>query len=499
MGHIAIASLFLAILCIVTYRRRFAKLPQTPPGPPAKPLIGNIFQVPLAAGAWKDFTRYKEQYGDLVFLHGLGTNVLVLNSMKAINDLFDKRGNIYSHRPIFTVVGELMKLNQSLALIPYGKEWREHRKLANVALSATAVKRYHVVQENLAALLNKDLLDKPDDFFNHVRLTAARIVMIVTYGFSVSDADDKYITHAEQTMELVTKATVPGAFICDFLPFLKYLPSWVPFQRYAVKGKDMIESLVTRPFEHVKREMAKGTAPPSLAQDLLSNDKHEESFEHRVKWVTGTMYGAGGETTYATVLTFIMAMALHPDKQRLAQAEIDRVVGTERMPTISDVPHLPYVNAVIKETMRWHPAFPLGVARRSGNDDIYEGYLIPKDTIVMANIWAITLEPNEKYTPQAFIPERFLDPSVSVVDPAMYTFGFGRRFCPGRWLGENTVFTMISTILASFDISPAPEGGLTPEFGLDLISYPKPFKCRILPRSAAKAELIRRRAAQCNI
>ena len=101
-----------------------------PPGPPAKPLVGNILDV-SPQGAWTKFTEYKAVYGlsclvqylahgpmltsssgDLVFFHGLGNNILVLNSMKAINDLLEKRGSIYSDRPSFTVVGDLMGLGQ---------------------------------------------------------------------------------------------------------------------------------------------------------------------------------------------------------------------------------------------------------------------------------------------------------------------------------------------------------------------------------------------------
>lgn len=55
-----------------------------------------------------------------------------------------------------------------------------------------------------------------------------------------------------------------------------------------------------------------------------------------------------------------MAMALHPETLQKAQAELDRVVGTERMPRIDDRAGLPYVDAVIRETLRWHPAVPLG-------------------------------------------------------------------------------------------------------------------------------------------
>ncbi|KAK7461271.1 hypothetical protein VKT23_008447 [Stygiomarasmius scandens] len=398
-----------------------------PPGPPAKPILGNILDVPVK-GQWEKFTQYREQYGDLVYLHGLGNKVLVLNTIKAINDLLDRRGHIYSHRPVFTVVGELMALGQSMPLLPYGKEWREHRKLAHVALSPTAVKKYHIVQEDLAALMMKDFLNEPQDFFSHVRLTAGRIILSVTYGISPETADDKYITHAEETMDVIGKSTVPGAFLADLLPFLKHLPSWVPFQKEAATGKEMIERLVTLPFEHVKKEMASGSAPESLTQDLLSLEKRNQSeYDKRVKWTTGAMYGAGGETTYSTVLVFMMAMALHPEIQSKAQAEIDRVVGTSRMPTVNNKENLKYVDAVIKEVMRWHPVLPLSIARRTAEADVYEGYFIPEGTIVIPNVWAVSLEPNSKYPPDQFIPGRFLDDTQSIIEPSTWAFGFGRR------------------------------------------------------------------------
>lgn len=101
-------------------------------------------------------------------------------------------------------------------------------------------------------------------------------------------------------------------------------------------------------------------------------------------------------------------MALHPEKQKAAQTEIDRVIGEDRLPIIEDREKLPYVNAVIKEVMRWHPALPLsecfcppltfdlvyplyalGIAQMSLRDDVYEGYLIPKGTIVLPNVWFV--------------------------------------------------------------------------------------------------------------
>ncbi|CCM05003.1 uncharacterized protein FIBRA_07202 [Fibroporia radiculosa] len=505
----------LVLAFVVFYTRREKR--QYPPGPPSKPIIGNIFEV-SPREAWLKFIDYKRQYGDILFFHGLGNSVLVLSSMKSIHDLLEKRGRKYSDRPTFTVVGELMGLDQSMALLPYGDEWRAHRKLAHAGLGPVAIKRYHSIQEDLAALLCQRLLSKPEDFFSHVRLYVCPTVYdlhmdyqwrkpIMKYTIHnkmsrlpLNKTSNQYITLAEETMSIITQATVPGAFICDLMPSLKYLPSWVPFQREASKGREMIESLASKPFEHVKREMASGQAPPSLTQTLLSSEVEDvPNFEHRVKWTAGVMYGAGGESTYATVLTFILAMALHPEKQSLAQAELDEVIGAECFPRIQHRDSLPYVNALVKETMRWHPVVPLGIARQSSEEDFYEGYHIPKGTIVMTNVWALALEENEEHDPKSFIPERFLKSAAkTTVDPSTYMFGFAKRVCPGKALAENSVFILISGILSMFNIEKDPQETLKPEFTPGLVSYPTPFKCQIVPRSSAHANVITSRAAQCS-
>ncbi|KAL0959325.1 hypothetical protein HGRIS_014586 [Hohenbuehelia grisea] len=193
----------------------------------------------------------------------------------------------------------------------------------------------------------------------------------------------------------------------------------------------------------------------------------------------------------------MMAMALHPDKQRAGHEELDRVLGRLRLPVIADRSSLPYVDALIKETMRWHPALPLGIARCTAEDDSYNGYFIPKGTIVMPNVWATAFAPNNKYPPKDFIPERYLDTSCPELDPSAWAFGFGRRVCPGKALGENSVFILIASILASFDIAVRPGEILEPDFELNLVSYPKPFACNITPRSPEHGEMVASRASQC--
>ncbi|KAH9951705.1 cytochrome P450 [Amylocystis lapponica] len=488
-------GIFLLVLLagLLYYREQFHKV-RFPPGPPMKLAIGNIFDIP-SQGAWTKLTECQKQYGDLVFFRGLGNNVLVLNSMALINDFFEKRSPNYSHRPQFTFAGELMGVDRTLPLLSYGDEWRAQRKLAHTALSQKAIQKYHVIQEDLAASLAGMFLDAPEDFFHHVRLIAGRIVLSVTYGVTTDEREEKFIVEAEAGMQYVHKVTVPGAVLCDLLPFLKHAPSWVPFKQEAKRRRGNIDRMAAETYEYAKHSIE--TAGPSLVRELLDAGFGSSALlEERIMWTAGAMYAAGSETTYTTILTGIMAMALHPDKQRKAQKEIDNVIGSGRLPVIQDRDSLPYVNAVIKEVMRWHPALPLGIARRSAEADVYEGYLIPKSTILIPNIWAIAHAPNEKYDPQAFIPERFLDETQNIPDPATWAFGFARRMCPGKALGENSVFILFATILAMFEITPPEKDKIVPKFTLGLASCPEPFPCIIKPRSDAQAALVKERGAQ---
>ncbi|KAH7909763.1 cytochrome P450, partial [Hygrophoropsis aurantiaca] len=235
-----------------------------PPGPPRRPLLGNLLHIPRFQ-AWHTFLSWKHQYGDLVYVETLGNGVLILNTMEMVTDLLEKRASIYSDRPIFTMVGELMGIDNSIPMLQGGAAWRQQRKMAHTALSSEAVKKYHTVQENFVAMYVNSLIDKPEDFIAQLRLTAGRIIMSVTYGISVQTADDVYITDAERSMELIGRAAVPGAFLVDLIPQLKYLPSWLPFNHIhstGEYGRRLIGTAVERPFEHVQRERAKGLANP---------------------------------------------------------------------------------------------------------------------------------------------------------------------------------------------------------------------------------------------
>ncbi|KAL9712316.1 hypothetical protein Ac2012v2_003552 [Leucoagaricus gongylophorus] len=193
-----------------------------------------------------------------------------------------------------------------------------------------------------------------------------------------------------------------------------------------------------------------------------------------------------------------MAMALYPQAQKKAQEELDRVIGN-RLPEFNDRPNLPYINAMVKESLRWQLVTPLAVAHMATEADEYNGYYIPKGTTIFGNSWSILHDTEAYKDPFVYNPDRFLkdgkdDPAVR--DPTAVAFGYGRRICPGRFFAQNSLFIFICHILTVYDIRPAldddgKELEIKPEMTNGLLSYPVPFSCRITPRSEKAETLIR--------
>ncbi|EDR09903.1 uncharacterized protein LACBIDRAFT_189790 [Laccaria bicolor S238N-H82] len=354
------------------------------------------------------------------------------------------------------------------------------------------------------------LLASPDDFMDHIRHYFAGSIMEICYGITVLEDNDPYISIAKEAMEGIAEAG-PGAFLVDLLPVLKYVPRWFPgaeFKRKAARWRACLCEMLERPYPRVKWELESGNARPSILQSMISNlpdesDPKRGEAEKMAKAVTAAAYGGGSDTIIAVVQAFFLAMAMHPDIQRKAQAEIDAVVGQDRLPNFSDQAKLPYVNAVVQETLRWHPIFPKGVPHMSTEDDEYDGYFIPKGTIVMGNVWTILHDPNAFPDPLKYEPERYLNIKDAngrlddtIRSPGAAAFGFGRRVCPGRHLAETSLYAAVSNVLAVYNIKPPTddEGNevkLREEVTNGVLSYMVPFKCVIEPRSSVALALIR--------
>jgi len=187
-------------------------------------------------------------------------------------------------------------------------------------------------------------------------------------------------------------------------------------------------------------------------------------------------------------MVFLLAMLLYPNAQKRAQDEIDAVVGVDRLPDFDDKPSLPFLEAIFRETLRWYPVVPLGIPHASTNSDIYRGYDIPAGALVIANIWALSRDPEKYPSPSYFKPERFLDGSGNLTnDTVDFAFGFGRRVCVGRHFAVNSLWLAMARVLASFSIERQRDKFGEPiepkvEWVDGVTSMPKPFCCKLVPR-----------------
>ena len=202
------------------------------------------------------------------------------------------------------------------------------------------------------------------------------------------------------------------------------------------------------------------------------------------------------DTTASIISSFFLAMVLHPEFQHEAQKELDSVLGPHVLPTFADRDRLPFVECIVKESLRWHPATPL-IARSLRDDDVFEGHVLQAKSFVIANVWAYTHDPKFYPEPFNFNPRRFktLSGAGTPPDPRLYIFGMGRRRCPGTELANHLSYLLISTTLALFNILPELDKNGQPimpevKYTTTLTSHPVPFPCRIVPRTPEVARMI---------
>lgn len=165
------------------------------------------------------------------------------------------------------------------------------------------------------------------------------------------------------------------------------------------------------------------------------------------------IFVAGTDTGAATIIWSMTALIQNPEAMEKLQKEIRQVVGDRGAVKEDDVPKLPYLKAVIKETLRLYPPAPLLLPRESMESCNVEGYVIPAKTLVYINAWAIARDPEHWESPDEFVAERFLDDSsidITGQDFRVIPFGAGRRGCPGISMGLATVELVLANLVHSF-------------------------------------------------
>ncbi|KAG1723718.1 cytochrome P450 [Suillus paluster] len=433
-------------------RRRVYPLP-LPPGPRPLPFLGNALQLD-SERPWLTYTAWGKTYGKIIHSRVLGIDFITINSETIARELLDKRSAIYSDRPVIRT-NELSGLYFNTLLLPYGEALRRQRKIFHQVFRAEVSILYHDICSRYANELVINLLNATSDLQEETQAYTASLIMAVTYGRDTRGNGDSLLARANELLDIGRHVISPEkAAIFTAFPFLEKLPVWCFSGAFALmeRSRELAQQLLNEPFNEVKAQMANGTASHSVVADFLSQADGNAD-EETMKEIALMAYMGGIDTTTSALRTFLLAMLLYPDVQARARAEINQVVGHDKMPCLDDRPSLPYLSAILREVLRWYPPAPLGSEWYMR----HQMMIFTTGAVIVGNQWAMSRDEDTYPDASRFDPSRHLTVDGQLTDPFanLFVFGHGRRVCPGRWFAENTLWTAAAAVLAVLHVDHA--------------------------------------------
>ncbi|KAI0784062.1 cytochrome P450 [Abortiporus biennis] len=513
MNAVDICLLVTAIaVALVPYiRRKLFISRHYPPGPKGLPILGNLFQ--LSQTPWVPFTQWKEEYGEIVYLNVLGQPIIVLNSVKTATDLLDRRSRIYSDRPKSVVGNDMLSGGMNIALLSYTPMLRKLRRISHEGLSKRASNNYQPFRIREVVQLLRSLVKEPKAWRSHVEKSGVYLTLSILYGLPKSDEEREWaIENLNTFIARMTYTLAPGNYLAEFIPFMKYLPSSIAKWKGEVLqwSKESTE-FYQKLYKSGRDNFKDGGLVGNLSKAIYQEQSRYSVSDDYASWLMAILYVAGAETSQTQVAWLILAMAKYQDVQERAQEELDAVVGRSRMPTLEDIERLPYIQATVKEVLRWVPPAPVGLPHAASKDDWYNGYFIPKGTLCIFNLWGIHRD-KELFGLDAdeFNPSRFLDEHGQIsLSPKLWDstkgeghvgFGFGKRICPGRYIAEDNLHLTVANLLWALKIRPKSASVPNPINNYlfnGVILQPKVIDCDFIPRFPELDAILEHAADHC--
>ncbi|KAG6525146.1 hypothetical protein ZIOFF_015098 [Zingiber officinale] len=449
-------------------RRRCRKF-NLPPGPKPWPVIGNLHLIgPLTH---QSLHALAKKHGPLMYLL-LGSRPTVVGSSAAAARFFFKTHDLsFSDRPNTFVTKYTAYNSSDMVWSPYGPYWRQVRRLSLTELFSA--KRLHsfssIRVDEVHSLLRRIFDASPQVVVKEFLFTFAfNVISRMAFGKQYIAQDFK-----EGIEELVM---LFGVFnLGDYIPWLGFLDLLGNVRRMKLLGRKLDSLYEQILVDHEEHRLCEGDAFVAkytvdvllLMVDDPTIDNDTRLDRDRVKaFIQSMIVGASGSSS-VTIEWAISELVRNPEKQRKAAEELEQVVGRGRWVEEDDIPRLLYLVAVVKETMRLHPAVPLLVPRQAREHAVAGedcgGYDVPAGTSVLVNVWAMGRDPSVWESPEEFMPERFLGSAVDVKgqDMELLPFGAGRRMCPGYGLGLKMVQLLMANLVHGFEW--LPPAGMRPE------------------------------------
>lgn len=512
MALILPATVIVSIVVLFFISRRASrKKGPLPPGPRGYPLIGHLRAV--AEDKHKYWYQVGQEYGPLASIPVGSLNLIIINSHDVAQDLIVKRFANYSGRarlPFVEILDESEDWESKLTLTrQYGPGYKLHRRMLESGMTGAYAPRFHGLMEVETCQLLHDLLEDktarttgmPSELlFKHIERVQTSFVIGGTYGFRTPHRLDPNLVSIVKSSH-DSNAIAVSQTLLNYFPGLKHLPKMLsPYQKAAAKVRQY-----TVPWVHGHMITALERPGWNLAKQSYAIGMKEGSTPREVEVNLETNVYGGIETSPRELMWVIVAAITQRAAVRKAQAQLDEVVGPDRLPNFIDRPKLTYVDAFLRETMRWRPIMADSIPHRSEKDDVYNGFFIPANSLIMPNSWGINRD--TKYfgnDVEEFVPERWFANRDSTkelrYDLPTPVFGYGRRTCAGKRVAEDGMYMQMARLLWAFNFEEVDGEPVDPtaERRHTFTVPPAPFKVKFMPRSAHNWEVVEREWKACD-
>ncbi|KAI5616876.1 cytochrome P450 2U1 [Silurus asotus] len=490
-----------------------------PPGPKPLPVVGNFGSLLVPPFILRLFVQKAEEYekkrtsplspqvgltqlskiyGNIYSLFVGSQLVVVLNGYELIRDALSNHPEAFSDRPDIPLVTILTK-RKGIVFAPYGPIWRKQRKFCHTTLRNFGLGKLSLepcIHEGFAMVKaellkqNKEAGGQGVDLTPFISNAVSNVISSISLGQRFHHQDKEFCTQLNHMSHGLEISMNSAAMLINIFPWLYYVPFGV-FKQLRQVERDItafLKKIIARHRATLDPENPRDLIDMYLVE-MLSQQKtggsEEDGFtEDYLFFIIGDLFIAGTDTTTNSILWMVLYMCLHPDVQEKVQREIDAVLGRGRLPSLTDKGTLPYTEATIMEVQRMAVVVPLAIPHMASKTTEFQGYTIPKGTIIIPNLWSVHRDPSVWDNPDDFNPLRFLDEQGQLLRKEYFIpFGIGRRVCMGEQLAKMEIFLMFTSLMQAFTFrlpKEHPPLSMHGRFGLTLA--PCRFRVCVTPR-----------------